>query len=255
MEYRISDILKKKYNLSNRSIKKYLKENRVSYCGKKVSKDILVDKPDEVKIIYSEIKKEYKLTDYILSETKDVIFLYKPPFMHSERINHDDELCLSDIVSDNFPDYHLISRLDFETDGIIASINKNVTINSQEKRYYAWVNGIIEENFTFDKKIDASKRRKVKVLDEKGDNSLSFYIKKHCCGKTLLDISLTFAHRHQIRSILEYLGAPIVGDKLYGKGDWKRMLLQCYYTRINNHICMLKEDKSIENSFNTNILF
>lgn len=246
MKYRISDILKEKYKLSNRNIKKYLKEDKISYSGKRVSKDILVDKPDEVKIIYSEIKKEYILTDYILSETKDVVFLYKPPFMHSERIHPDDELCLSDIVSDNFPDYHLISRLDFETDGIIAAIKKDVTINFQEKRYYAWVNGIINENFTFDKKIDAAKRRKVRVLDEKGDNSLSFYVKKHCCGKTLLDISLNFAHRHQIRSILEYLGTPIVGDKLYGKGDWKRMLLQCYYTRINSSQFILDKDKLID---------
>ncbi|MCA1980279.1 MAG: hypothetical protein LDL10_01950 [Calditerrivibrio sp.] len=232
--------------MSNRSIKKYFKERRVSYLGKTVLKDLTVDKPSEVKLIYPAIKKDYIIENYLLSETEDLLFFYKPPFMHSERVNPDDELCLSDIVSENFPDYHPISRLDFETDGIIAAMRRDVALYFQEKRYYAWVNGIINENFSFDKKVDASKRKKVKILSEKGDNILNFYVKKQSFGKTLLEISLNFAHRHQIRSILGYLGTPIVGDKLYGKGDWNRMLLQCYYTKINSYECILDNKKLIE---------
>jgi len=98
--------------------------------------------------------------------------------MHTERIKFEDGLCLSDILEEHFPGYKLVSRLDYETDGVVPAILKGIIIEEQEKRYYAWVNGTLYKDITIDRKIDSANRKKVRVLDEKGDNTLNIYVVK-----------------------------------------------------------------------------
>lgn len=246
---KVSDALSLKFGISLRKAKKYIRDRLVVYNSKKVCKDIVIENIELLDILIQKKDLSYNLEDYLITDNKDVLFFYKPPFMHTERVGLEDGLCLSDIIEKHFPGYKLISRLDYETDGVVSAVLKGVIVKDQEKRYYTWVNGILNKDIIIDRKIDSTKRKKVKVLDEEGDNTLKVYVVKKLGSRTLLDIHLQFAHRHQIRASMEYLGYPIVGDKLYGKGDWKRLLLQCYYTRIGNYECWLDRGVSLKDIF------
>ncbi|ADR18552.1 pseudouridine synthase family protein [Calditerrivibrio nitroreducens] len=237
---KVSDIISKQYNISKRLAKKYLKERRVSYQGKIVKDDYIVDQFDDKFVLEVSCPDiDFNLKDFLLDDLGDIIFFYKPPFMHTERHKPTDELCLSDILNNEFKDFRFISRLDFETDGVIAAIKTGYQPVKVHKRYRAWVKGILNEIIIFDKKIDANKRKKVSIIDEKGDNFLRIKPVKHYTFYTLVDVGIDFAHRHQIRAALSYLNFPILGDKLYGDGDYERLLLQCYFTEIDGiSICL-----------------
>lgn len=231
---KVSDIISKKYNISKRLAKKYLKERRVLHQGKIVKDDYIVEQFNDhfvLEVSCPEIN--FNLKEFLLDDFRDVIFFYKPPFMHTERHKPTDELCLSDILTSEFKDFRFISRLDFETDGVIAAIKNSYQPVKVYKIYRAWVKGILNETIIFDKKIDANKKKKVSIIDEKGDNVLVIKPVRNYSFYTLVDVGVDFAHRHQIRAALSYLNFPIVGDKLYGDGDYERLLLQCYFTQID----------------------
>ncbi|MCX8084404.1 MAG: RNA pseudouridine synthase [Calditerrivibrio sp.] len=245
---RLSDFLSKKYNISKRLSKKYIRKGLVYSGAIKISRDIPVEEHQDFKIILENKTYHYNPMDYILYRSPEILFLYKPPFMHTERHTPEDDLCISDIVVYESYDYKLISRLDYETDGILAAVNKKIRIEQTFKRYRAWVNGYLNNEIIFDKKIDASKKRKVSILDEKGDNVLIIKPVDHIKNYTLIEVEINYAHRHQIRAATSYLGFPIVGDKLYGKAENIRLMLQCFYTQVNNyelHLDLVKPDVSI----------
>jgi|GEM_PF-1227730 len=233
----IVDILRKKYELSSRQAKKLIKEGCVLLDNKPVSSKYINKNSTEritVDIKMPEIK--YNTQNFFIKQTSNVLFLYKPPFMHTERLTPFDPLTLQDIVKNEFPGYKLISRLDFETDGVVAAI-KNLTEYSTKKEYLAFICGKLTESVTLSYKIDASHRKKVKVLNEKGGNEtvltpLKYFNDISGDNITLISISLNYASRHQIRAYCAYIGMPITGDTLYGHKNHKRMLLHCKYTKI-----------------------
>lgn len=246
---KVSDALRLKFGISRRKAKGYIKDRLVVYNSRKVYKDIFIENIELLDILIQKMDLSYKLEDYLIKNCKEVLFFYKPPFMHTERIKFEDGLCLSDILEEHFPRHKLVSRLDYETDGVVSAVLKGIIIEKQEKRYYAWINGTLDKDIIIDRKIDSANRKKVRVLDEKGDNALNIYVVKKLGNRTLVDIHLQFAHRHQIRATMEYLGCPIVGDKLYGEKDWERLLLQCYYTRIGNYECWLDKGVVLKDIF------
>lgn len=225
--------------------KRYIRSFLVSYSNKLLKNDIEVSELDIEKLVLNIKEKsiDYSLKDFLLSSFDNVIFLYKPPFMHTERQRPTDELCISDIVERDFKGFRLISRLDFETDGVLTAVGKNLNPSCIFKKYYAWVHGRVDSIILFDRRVDADKRRKVLVLDEKGDNVLKIIPLRHFNEYTLVEVGVEFAHRHQIRASFAFLGYPIVGDKLYGKGDYERLLLQCFFTKIDNYCVDLNELK------------
>lgn len=246
---KVTEALFIKYKISKRVAKKYLKSGLVEYRTKKVNKDITIENINDLELKVEKKSFDINVENYILVKTENTLFIYKPPFVHTERIRLEDDICISDLIDNYFSDFRLISRLDYETDGIIPAIKENIKIINQEKMYLAWVNGIVDKNFTIKNRIDAAKKRKVIVLDEEGDNELSITVLKNLPDKTLLSIKIESAHRHQIRASLAHYGYPIIGDKLYGKDNYSRLLLQCYYTSINGISYKLPEDKLIDKVF------
>lgn len=209
----------------------------MSYCGKILKNDSEISDLDNDKLLLNieENSIDFNLNDYLLTTFDDLIFFYKPPFMHTERQRPTDALCISDILHKHFEGFRLISRLDFETDGVIAAVGVDFSPSKIFKKYCAWVHGRIDRVILFDRKIDANKRKKVLVMDEKGDNILKILPIKHSKNYTFVEVDVEIAHRHQIRASLAFLGHPIVGDKLYGKDDFYRLLLQCFYTEIEQY--------------------
>ena len=129
----------------------------------------------------------------------------------------------------------IVHRIDKDTSGLLciakndlafASLAKQLSDHSMSRRYYALVLGMIYED---DGKIDAplarSKKEPMKYcVDLKGKESVTFFhVEKRfkTDGVTLVSCRLLTGRTHQIRVHMEYIGHPVLGDPLYGKGNRK----------------------------------
>ncbi|QAR34495.1 hypothetical protein EP073_08125 [Geovibrio thiophilus] len=227
---RLSARLSEIYGISRRNAKKYITGGRVSLNGKIIRKDI-EDAEDENPLL--KLRPAEQVTDadsFVISIKDNVIFYYKPPFIHSERHTPEDCTTISDLVPET---HRLISRLDYETDGILAAVESEAEIHELGKVYIAVVEGMFPDALNMDNAIDAAKRKKVKVLDHKGETPVEFSRRSILHGCSVVQAELKQANRHQLRAYLAHLGFPIIGDKLYGGRDFPRLMLHCEYTSVN----------------------
>lgn len=234
---KLVDYLSQQFNISKRLAKKYIKEKKVLIDGKFIKENLEIANIENHHISLNiDIKKvKYNLDEFIISNYENVLFLYKRPFMHTERHKLEDSLTISDIVSEHFKEYKLISRLDFETDGVIAAIKDGYKPENVLKKYLAVVIGNFPEDTIVFNKIDYNKRKKVKVLEEIDlEHPSNIKVINSNKNYSLLEITIFKATRHQIRAHLSYLGYPILGDTLYGDKQYKRLMLSCIYTKIDN---------------------
>ena len=236
---KISDYLSDRYKISKRLAKKYIHSGKVYTNNNQIKRNsILEPETNKPTLKIQKIGNDRINDKYLLKKTDDVVFLFKPAFIHSARHRLGDSLTMQDMIDKNFPNYHLISRLDFETEGLIAAVNNNMATINTSKKYCAVVNGCFNKRLLLYNKIDASHKKKVKVLKSKGEYCTEIKSIKTNNNYSLVDITLEKATRHQIRSYLAYYGFPILGDKLYGnKSAESKLMLHCYYTKINNEEC------------------
>ena len=161
---RLSVYCAEKFKISRRQARQAIKNGLISIDKSIIKKDIEITGAKNINADFNIKQLDYNLSDYLLYKDDNYVFLYKPPFLHSERLHIDDDLTVSDIYK-NFPEYSPLSRLDYEADGIIGMINKNTQLHNISKSYYAFVNGEFPEYIKLSKKIDADDKKKVKVLD------------------------------------------------------------------------------------------
>lgn len=238
---RLSAFLSKKYNIS-RKYAKALIQNKKVFCGDDlVRSDISIDEGADYRAEVPVPDIRYNLGDYLLEAHEEAVFLFKPAGMHSERLTPADALCLDDIVQAEYPDYQLISRLDYPVDGVIAALKNGVERRAEKKKYLAWVYGDFPDGTAGVWDVDASKRLYVKAFPSK--DGIAVYIERHDraiidgCTYSLVEVTLERAHRHQVRAVLAAKGYPIVGDTLYkdkSKSAIERILLHCYQVNLNS---------------------
>ena len=230
---RLSVYCAEKFKISRRQVKEAIKNGLISIDKSIITKDIEITGTENIKADFNVKQLNYNLSDYLLYLDDNYVFLYKPPFIHSERLHIDDDLTVSDIYK-NFPEYSPLSRLDYEADGIIGMIHKDTQLNNISKSYYAFVNGEFPEYIELSKKIDADNKKKVKVLDDNtGFPAVMKRIKFN--GKiSLIEVTLEKAARHQVRAFSAYLNHSIIGDKLYNGLPFERLCLHCFKYTIND---------------------
>ena len=129
----------------------------------------------------------------------------------------------------------IVHRIDKDTSGLLcvakndmafASLAKQLSDHSMHRRYKALVLGIINED---DGKIDAPLARSRKepmkyCVDLKGKESVTFFHVEERykeAGVSLVSCRLLTGRTHQIRVHMDYIGHPVLGDPLYGKGNRK----------------------------------
>lgn len=230
---RLSVYCAEKFKISRRQVRQAIKNGLISIDKSIITKDIEITGTENIKADFNIKQLDYNLSDYLLYLDDNYVFLYKPPFIHSERLHINDDLTVSDIYK-NFPEYSPLSRLDYEADGIIGMIHKDTQLNNISKSYYAFVNGEFPEYIKLSKKIDADNKKKVKVLDDNtGFPAVMKRIKFN--GKiSLIEVTLEKAARHQVRAFSAYLNHSIIGDKLYNGLPFERLCLHCFKYTINN---------------------
>lgn len=151
----------------------------------------------------------------------------------------------------------LVHRLDRPTGGIMvfaktskcaSRLSEQIKNNEMSKRYYAVVNGILEnkkgklENYI--KKEDSFSKI---VKEEEGKYaSLDYEVIKEIDNLSLLDINLHTGRHHQIRVQFAHINHPLYGDQRYGKEDKNQLGLYAYHLEFNHPITkerMVFEDK------------
>ncbi len=130
-----------------------------------------------------------------------------------------------------WPDAHLLHRLDLETSGIILIAQNNAVARTYQsalsclikrKIYHAMVVGeptwqTLEYECDLATLPDSAIRSQMHVVaDGEGKKTKTrFKVLGQRAGYSLIQCELFSGRKHQIRSHLAHLGHPIVGDKIY----------------------------------------
>ena len=126
----------------------------------------------------------------------------------------------------------IVHRIDKDTAGLLivakndtahAFLSNQLVDHTLGRKYYALVLGVILEN---EGKIiapigrDQKFRQKMAVDLLRGKEAeTNFKVIERFNGFTLLECSLKTGRTHQIRVHLNYIGHPVIGDPVYGKGN------------------------------------
>ncbi len=136
---------------------------------------------------------------------------------------------------EGYPELFAVHRLDKETSGVIViARTKEVatTFGEQfvqqvpQKQYHAVLVGECKESqYLVDQPLKKSTAEQSKVRIRQAVNpegkpsKTSFLVEKVSNGLTLVRVKTFSGRTHQIRCHAEYIGYPILGDKLYGQDD------------------------------------
>lgn len=138
---------------------------------------------------------------------------------------------LKDLLGKKYNEIFIVHRLDRETSGLIlfAKNQESHRIMSQqfaenkiEKSYYAFVDGHMdfEGVFLIDVPIFIDPGKYKVRIDPKGKPSRTkIRIIESYTNYTMLEAKLITGRTHQIRIHLQYMGHPLIVDKLYGNRE------------------------------------
>ncbi len=134
--------------------------------------------------------------------------------------------------------FRAVNRLDRETSGIVlcaknafaaSRLSENMQKGLFTKTYFAVVSGKIPENGTVNVNI---KRKEESVIfrcvcgENEGKHALTRYKRLSENGRySLVELTPVTGRTHQLRVHMAHLGAPIVGDTLYGENDGRKLML------------------------------
>ncbi|MGD9910201.1 MAG: RluA family pseudouridine synthase [Candidatus Izemoplasmatales bacterium] len=170
-------------------------------------------------------------------EDKDILVVYKPIGLLSHRAVKSN---LGDLLTElKQPNYHVITRLDANTEGLVllaknavaASIlSKLGQTSGIAKKYRAIVVGYIDKledvitaYLLKDSENSVVRLSSTPTLDASEIKTKYTVLKEHK-GFSLLEVELITGKTHQIRAHLAHIGHPVLGDPLYGNKKMNQMM-------------------------------
>lgn len=242
----LKSFLKNEVGLSSRLVKS-LKNSEIGFLrnGEHVRTVDFIFAGDTVEINIDEGRNDIEPTFNeidVVFEDEDIIVVNKSPFvaMHPTH-NHQGDTLANDVAGyllkkNKICTFRSIGRLDKGTSGlcVVALNTLSASLLSKEKikkTYYAVAEGAFEGSGVIDKPIYRPDPMKtLRSVGESGDRAVTHW-KALCCDgeRTLLEINLETGRTHQIRVHFAHLGAPLTGDRLYGKerDDITHQALHC----------------------------
>lgn len=218
------------YNRS--TLQKFIESGFVTVNGSLVTKpnarfarDVKIELEVPEKLKNADIKPE------VVYEDEHVIVVNKPAGLLSEAKG---EYCPERTLADFGMVAH---RLDRDTSGVMVLAKDDDTLHflkrqfqkrTVHKTYYAVVEGRPKlEQAKIDLPILRDMKRPTTFrVDPNGKESQTFYrLLKTNGDYSLVELRPITGRTHQLRVHMQYLGHPIVGDRVYGKTDGKRLFL------------------------------
>lgn len=187
----------------------------------------------------------------VIFEDKDVIVVNKPTGIISHaRGRFWQEASVASYIRDRISGMDgerggIVHRLDRATSGVMICAKNEATLKFLQKQfsdrkvqktYIAVVEGkpkndvaIIDAPLTRDLKAP----RQFKVSPDGKQSQTSYKVLKQSDKYSTLELKPKTGRTHQLRVHLQYIGNPIVGDELYSKHEYKRLLLHAYSLEIS----------------------
>lgn len=230
---RLDVLMREIYRSYNRStLQKFIESGFVTVDGELVTKPntrftsgVKIDLRVPEKLKNADVKLE------VIYEDDHVMVVNKPAGLLSEAKG---EYCPERTLADFGMVAH---RLDRDTSGVMILAKDDDTLHflkrqfqrrTVHKTYYAVVEG---QPKLEQAKIDLPLLRDLKRpttfrVDPNGKESETFYrLLKTNGNYSLVELRPITGRTHQLRVHMQYLGHPIVGDRVYGKGDKERLYL------------------------------
>ena len=239
-EISINQILKNKFNMSERYILKLKKNKCLFVNGKQAFINHQIKVGDILEII-DNVEEESKniisnssINLDILFEDEYLLIINKPPNIpvHPSVLHYEDSL--SNGVKYYYEKIGLrkkirpVNRLDKNTSGIVIfakneyiqeCLSKQMKEGDFKKIYIAILEGIINDDFgTINIPIGRKENSIIeRIVSEEGERAIShFKVLKRFDNMSKVEFALETGRTHQLRVHSKYIGHPIVGDTLYG---------------------------------------
>jgi 23S rRNA pseudouridine1911/1915/1917 synthase len=277
---RLDKILVKKFNFSRNYSEILIKNNNVYINGMLVkNKHKKYKVSDNIEIIMNE---NVPIIKYI-SITDDYIIVNKPLGISCCRCSTTplNEYTLNELVKKDYSlsesfikeEFGLPHRIDKDTEGLVLMSRTKEFYdfaveafkNSQiEKKYLCLVSS--KNNYKDFKENDTIKvnllygNDKVLVKNDGLPSETNYEVISSYNKYKILLVTPITGRRHQIRVILNFLNAPIIGDKLYGGQDFSRLCLfaselKFTYKKEILHFSILNEHKHLINNLLMHLYF
>ena len=237
----INQILKNRFHFSSLLLNKLIRNKRIFLNLNTVDTRLVPNSGDLITIDlnYEEDNSNVyptKMDLNIVYEDKWLLILNKPAgiAVHPSILHYKDSL--SNGVRFYFDKIKLykkirpVNRLDFDTSGLIIfakceyiqeELIRQMSNNSFKKEYLCLVNGNFEKlSGTISAPISRKEGSIIeRCVDQNGKTAITKYeVLKSFDNYSLVKCILQTGRTHQIRVHMAYIGHPLIGDTLYGKG-------------------------------------
>jgi len=263
---RLDVYIKTKYTeFSREFIKNLIAMGNVTVNSLKAKPSLKLKYGDEITISFSdsESRSYFSLKKITIYEDDDILVINKPSglLVHPTDDNWirdfkalefskntlvwllHEEKKLSDV--DGLVRLGLVHRLDMETSGVMV-IAKNAISQKKlieefntrtvTKNYRAVADGVISDEFM---RIDApigrfSGSKRYSVMEYGRDAITEIRIIKTGSKNTYLEVFPKTGRTNQIRAHLAFIGHPVIGDRIYSKSNFERLMLHSYKISLSH---------------------
>lgn len=182
---------------------------------------------------------------HVVYEDEDVVVIDKPSGMVVHPAPGHDHGTLVNALLAHAPDVRIngsrrpgiVHRLDKDTSGLLivakheralALLQAQFQQRQAHKRYHALLDGVVEpDEGTIDAPIarDPRHRQRMAVLRDGRAAISHFTVRERLPHHTLVDVRIESGRTHQVRVHCAFIGHPVTGDPLYGRGPRPELTL------------------------------
>ncbi len=242
---RIDLVVGEALGLSRARVKALFEDGAVRLNHKKAKKGLMVAKGDSLEVDVPETQAsaaalaDTNLKILVLHEDDTLVFVDKPAGVPSQPLQPGETGTVANALVAKYPEMAsvgddpreagLAHRLDVETSGVMLAARTRAgweklraafsEDRAVEKKYLALVKGPLADEGTIDVPLAHAGDHVVAGVSDGRPAITEFSVRARRGSFALVDVKLITGVLHQVRAHLAAVGAPIVGDKLYGGVD------------------------------------